>query len=123
MTLDRRVFLSACGRAGITSAFFPGVLYTLAAQAQEASGTDQSKPPKVTSEMVDQAAILAGVGPFTQEQKKMMIDGLVDQNGAYQGDSQVETAKFSRASIRVSSAASKHRKARCSGSEQERMES
>jgi Asp-tRNA(Asn)/Glu-tRNA(Gln) amidotransferase A subunit family amidase len=82
MTLDRRGFLTACSRAGITSALLPGVLYTLAAQAQEAVGTDQSKPPKITAEMIDQAAILAGVGPFTAEQKKMMIDGLVDVNGA-----------------------------------------
>lgn len=83
MTLDRRGFLSACSCAGITSALFPGVLYTLTVQAQEASGTDQSKPPKITPEMIDAAAILAGVGPFTEEQKKMMIDGLVDQNGSY----------------------------------------
>src|SRR3569833_4547687 len=83
MNLDRRGFLAACSSAGITSALFPGVLFTLAAQAQEAAGTDQSKPPKVTPEMIDQAAILAGVGPFTDEQKKMMIDGLVDQNGSY----------------------------------------
>jgi Asp-tRNA(Asn)/Glu-tRNA(Gln) amidotransferase A subunit family amidase len=32
--------------------------------------------------MIDQAAIIAGVGPFTDEQKKMMIDGLVDANGS-----------------------------------------
>ena len=83
MTLDRRGFLAACSSAGITSALFPGVLFTLAAQAQEATGTDQSKPPKITPEMIDQAAVLAGVGPFTDEQKKMMIDGLVDQNGSY----------------------------------------
>ena len=83
MTLDRRGFLSACSRAGITSALFPGVLYTLTVQAQEASGTDQSKPPKITPEMIDAASVLAGVGPFTDEQKKMMIDGLVDQNGSY----------------------------------------
>jgi Asp-tRNA(Asn)/Glu-tRNA(Gln) amidotransferase A subunit family amidase len=83
MNLDRRGFLAACSSAGVTSVLFPGVLFTLAAQAQEASGTDQSKPPKITSEMIDQAAILAGVGPFTEEQKKMMIDGLVDQNGSY----------------------------------------
>jgi Asp-tRNA(Asn)/Glu-tRNA(Gln) amidotransferase A subunit family amidase len=83
MTLDRRSFLAACSSAGITSALFPGVLYTLAAQGQEASGTDQSKPPKITPEMIDAAAVLAGVGPFTAEQKKMMIDGLVDQNGSY----------------------------------------
>src|ERR1700756_3774959 len=83
MTLDRRGFLAACSRAGITSALFPGVLYTLAAQAQESPNTDQSKPPKVTPEMIDQAAIMAGIGPFTDEQKKMMIDGLVDQNGSF----------------------------------------
>jgi len=83
MTLDRRGFLAACSSAGITSALFPGVLYTLAAQAQEASGTDQSKPPKITPEMIDEAAVLAGIGPFADEQKKMMIDGLVDQNGSY----------------------------------------
>ncbi len=83
MSFDRRAFLSACSRAGITSALFPGVLYTLAAQAQEPADTNQSKPPKITPEMIDQAAILAGIGPFTAEQKKMMIDGLVDQEGSY----------------------------------------
>lgn len=83
MPLDRRVFLTVCSSVGVTSTLFPGVLYTLAAQAQEATGTDQSKPPKITPEMIDAAAILAGVGPFTDEQKKMMIDGLVDQNGSY----------------------------------------
>jgi hypothetical protein len=82
MVLDRRGFLTACSRAGITSALFPGVLYTLAAQAQESPNTDQSKPPKFTPEMIDAAAILAGIGPFTAEQKQMMIDGLVDQNGS-----------------------------------------
>ncbi|HMG84448.1 MAG TPA: amidase [Terracidiphilus sp.] len=83
MPLDRRGFLAACSRAGITSALFPGVLYTLASQAQESPDTDQSKPPKITPDMVDQAAIMAGIGPFTDEQKKMMIDGLVDQNGSF----------------------------------------
>jgi Asp-tRNA(Asn)/Glu-tRNA(Gln) amidotransferase A subunit family amidase len=83
MTLDRRSFLSACSRAGVASALFPGVLYALAAQAQETdASTDQSKPPKITPEMIDQAAILAGIGPFTDEQKKMMIEGLVDRNGS-----------------------------------------
>ena len=83
MTLDRRGFLAACSRAGITSALFPGVLYTLAAQAQEAADTDQSKPPKITPELIDQAAVLAGIGPFAAEQKQIMIDGLVDMNGSY----------------------------------------
>jgi Asp-tRNA(Asn)/Glu-tRNA(Gln) amidotransferase A subunit family amidase len=84
--LDRRKFLSAGSAAGVASALFPGVLYTLAAQAQEAtaqqSGSDQSKPPKITPELIDAAAEMAGVGPFTAEQKKMMIDGLVDVNGS-----------------------------------------
>src|SRR5579862_1309355 len=83
MTIDRRGFLTACGSAGITSALFPGILYTLAAQAQEPEYTDQSKPPKITPEMIDQAAIMAGIGPFTAEQKQMMIDGLINQEGSY----------------------------------------
>jgi Asp-tRNA(Asn)/Glu-tRNA(Gln) amidotransferase A subunit family amidase len=82
MTLERRGFLAVCSLAGVASPLLPGILYTLAVQAQEAADTDQSKPPKITPEMIDQAAVLAGVGPFTAEQKKMMIDGLVDTNGS-----------------------------------------
>jgi len=84
MTLDRRSFLTACSHAGIASPLLPGILYTLAAQAQEPSdNTDQSKPPKITPEMIDQAAVLAGLGPFTAAQKQMMLDALVDNNGSY----------------------------------------
>jgi Asp-tRNA(Asn)/Glu-tRNA(Gln) amidotransferase A subunit family amidase len=83
MTLDRRGFLAACSRAGIASPLLPGILYTLAVQAQEpADNTDQSKPPKITAEIIDQACVLAGIGPFTAEQKKMMVDGLIDTNGS-----------------------------------------
>jgi Asp-tRNA(Asn)/Glu-tRNA(Gln) amidotransferase A subunit family amidase len=82
MTLNRRVFLNACAKAGIASPLFPGVLFTLAVQAQETAATDQSKPPVITPEMIDQAGVIAGIGPFTAEQKQMMIDGLVDQNGS-----------------------------------------
>jgi Asp-tRNA(Asn)/Glu-tRNA(Gln) amidotransferase A subunit family amidase len=80
MTLNRRGFLAACSQAGIASALLPGVLYTLAAQAQEA--TNPEKSFKVTSEMLDQAAALAGV-PLTADQKKMMLEGLADQRGSY----------------------------------------
>ena len=80
MSFDRRRFLSACSLAGVSSTLFPGILYTLSAQAQEAAGTDQSKPPKITPELIDQAAILAGIGPFTPEQKQMMLDGLTGQH-------------------------------------------
>src|SRR6476646_5294545 len=84
MTLDRRSFLTACSHVGIASPLLPGILYTLAAQAQEPStDTDQSKPPKITPEMIDQAAVLAGLGPFTGEQKQMMLDALVDNNASY----------------------------------------
>jgi Asp-tRNA(Asn)/Glu-tRNA(Gln) amidotransferase A subunit family amidase len=84
MTLDRRGFLTACSRAGITSALLPGVLYTLAAQAQDAAPAGEHRElAKVTPEMIDQAAILAGVGPFTPQQKKLMLDGLNDQRDGY----------------------------------------
>jgi len=86
MTLDRRAFLNACTHAGIASPLMPGILYTLAAQAQEAGSSTDAKPPvlaKITDEMLDRAAELAGVGPFTAEQKKMMLDGLNDQRDAY----------------------------------------
>ena len=39
-SFDRRAFLNACTRAGIASPLLPGILYTLAAQAQEASGAN-----------------------------------------------------------------------------------
>jgi Asp-tRNA(Asn)/Glu-tRNA(Gln) amidotransferase A subunit family amidase len=85
---DRRAFLNACTRAGVASPLLPGILYTLAAQAQETgSGANPAAKspelPKITPEMLDQAAVLAGVGPFTLEQKKMMLDGLNDQRGGY----------------------------------------
>jgi Asp-tRNA(Asn)/Glu-tRNA(Gln) amidotransferase A subunit family amidase len=107
MTLNRRAFLKACTRAGIASPLLPGILYTLAAQAQEASSApDSAAPgasgaaspagasngggevkapalPKVTVEMIDRAAELAGLGPFTDAQKKMMLEGLNDQRDAY----------------------------------------
>src|SRR5258708_25186981 len=83
MTLDRRGFLAACSRAGIASPLLPGILYALTSQAQEAAGADQSKPTTITPEMIDQAAVLAGVGPFTAEQKQMMHDALIDNNGSY----------------------------------------
>jgi Asp-tRNA(Asn)/Glu-tRNA(Gln) amidotransferase A subunit family amidase len=84
MTLDRRAFLNACSCAGIASPLLPGILLTLATQAQETSpDAKASALPKITPEMIDRAAELAGVGPFTAEQKKMMLDGLSDQRDGY----------------------------------------
>jgi Asp-tRNA(Asn)/Glu-tRNA(Gln) amidotransferase A subunit family amidase len=81
--LDRRNFLAACTRAGIASPLLPGILYTLAAQAQEAAPDNKPALAKITPEMIDQAAELAGVGPFTDDQKKMMLDGLNSQRSGY----------------------------------------
>ena len=95
MTFNRRAFLNACTKAGIASPLLPGILYTLAAQAQEAAPASgaatppaggEAKPPalpRITVAMIDRAAELAGVGPFTDAQKKMMLDGLNDQRDAY----------------------------------------
>jgi len=80
MGLDRRGFLTVCSRAGVASVLLPGVLYTLATQAQ-----GDGKPPsaaKLTAELLDAAAMLAGVS-LTAEQKKMMLDGLEEQRGSY----------------------------------------
>src|SRR5580692_1474048 len=82
--LDRRAFLNACSAAGITSPLLPWILFTLAAQGQESAPASSAHPlPKITPEMLDQAAELAGVGPFTADQKKMMLDGLSDQRDSY----------------------------------------
>ena len=79
MSLDRRKFLSACSHAGIASALLPGVLYTLAAQAQEPAA---GKPFVVTDAMLDEAAALADV-PISAEQKKLMLDNLAEQRSSY----------------------------------------
>jgi Asp-tRNA(Asn)/Glu-tRNA(Gln) amidotransferase A subunit family amidase len=79
-SLGRRDFLALCSRAGVASALLPGVLMTLTAQAQE-----KAKPAlaKITPELLDQAAALAGV-TLSDDQKKMMLEGLDDQRGGYE---------------------------------------
>jgi Asp-tRNA(Asn)/Glu-tRNA(Gln) amidotransferase A subunit family amidase len=87
---DRRAFLTVTGRFGLASTLFPGILYTLAAQttpeaqAQEAENADQKtpEPPKITNEMIDQAAALAGI-TIAPEYKAAMLDGLNQQRGGY----------------------------------------
>jgi Asp-tRNA(Asn)/Glu-tRNA(Gln) amidotransferase A subunit family amidase len=78
MALDRRAFLFTCSRFGLASTLFPGALYTLA--AQEKAGTNTKM--KITPEMIDAAAALAGV-TITAEQKQAMLDGLNQQREAY----------------------------------------
>jgi len=68
---------------GIASPLLPGILLTLAAQAQEAApvatsvASAEAKPPvlpKITRRCWT-GRRSCGVGPFTAEQKKMMLDG------------------------------------------------
>ncbi len=79
MPLDRRSFLSLTSSLGLASTLFPGALYTLAAQAEAQKPGD---PVKITPEMIDAAAALAGI-TVTTDQKKMMLDGLNQQRQAY----------------------------------------
>ena len=81
MTLDRRRFLAACSQTGIASALLPGVLYTLAAQAQDAAKPAESF--HVTDAMLEQAAALADV-PLTAEQRKTLLGRLESQRKSYE---------------------------------------
>jgi Asp-tRNA(Asn)/Glu-tRNA(Gln) amidotransferase A subunit family amidase len=85
--LDRRAFLSVTGRFGLASTLFPGALYTLATQtdaaAQEATPNEKPHPLKITSEMIDQAAALAGIA-IADEYKQAMLDGLNQQRDSYE---------------------------------------
>src|ERR1700722_9734954 len=63
MSLDRRRFLNACGSLGFASTLLPGVLFTIAAKAED---------PRVTPEMIDEAAIIADV-PIAPDQKDAML--------------------------------------------------
>ena len=84
MALDRRDFLTITGRFGLASTLFPGALYTLAAQAQN-DEQKQSDPelPKITPEMIDQAATLAGI-TIAPEYKQAMLGALNQQRAGYE---------------------------------------
>lgn len=83
MGFDRREFLAVTGRFGLASTLFPGALYALAAQAQEQPrGNGAATLPKITPEMIDQAAALADI-TIAPEYKQMMMDGLNQQRSDY----------------------------------------
>src|SRR5271154_746864 len=82
--LDRRGFLGVCSMVGLGQTLLPGALFTLATQAKAQSspivGGGEVKAstdsiPKITPEMIDAAAVIAGIS-VTDEQKKMMLEGL-----------------------------------------------
>ncbi|HEX5284243.1 MAG TPA: amidase [Bryocella sp.] len=86
--VNRRTLLSACAAAGLGQTLFPGALLALASSSQTAggSGSRTAQPgnedlrgwPAITPAMIDAAAAIAAVH-ITDEQKQMMLDGLVSQ--------------------------------------------
>jgi Asp-tRNA(Asn)/Glu-tRNA(Gln) amidotransferase A subunit family amidase len=82
--LDRRGFLGVCSMVGLGQTLLPGALFTLATQAKAQSSpivgggqvnASTDALPKITAEMIDGAAVIAGIS-VTDDQKKMMLEGL-----------------------------------------------
>src|SRR5690242_6310414 len=82
MPLNRRNFLAVCSTVGVAGTLLPGILYTLAARAEQQESEPSHKAPPITSEMLEAAAVLAGV-PLTADQRAMMLDGLNQQRDSY----------------------------------------
>src|SRR5688500_1828019 len=61
---ERRRFLAVCSTFGLSSTLFPGVLWSLA-----------DEQPRITTEMIDEAAAIAGVS-IADEHKQMMLGTL-----------------------------------------------
>jgi Asp-tRNA(Asn)/Glu-tRNA(Gln) amidotransferase A subunit family amidase len=82
LDVTRRRFLAVSTAAGLGGSMLPGVLLALATQSAEAQqrgpAEDTTGFPKITVEMIEQAAALSGL-KFTEEQRKVMIDGLISQ--------------------------------------------
>ncbi len=82
----RRRFLAVCSAVGLGQTLLPGALFTLSAQAQTApakapeseESSKSSESPKITPEMIDAAAAIAGI-TLSDDQKKMMLEGLTSQ--------------------------------------------
>jgi Asp-tRNA(Asn)/Glu-tRNA(Gln) amidotransferase A subunit family amidase len=66
MSLDRRRFLNAVGTLGFASTLLPGVLFSIAAEAED---------KRITAEMIDEAAVIAGVS-IEPDQKAAMLSAL-----------------------------------------------
>src|SRR5579863_4507533 len=68
------------GRAGIGPTLFPGVLW---AKVQAAAQDSKGGEVKITAEMIDSAAAIAGVA-IAPEYRQMMLDGLNEHARGYQ---------------------------------------
>ena len=80
-----------CSMVGLGQTLLPGALFTLATQAKAQSspivGGGEVKASteamaKITPEMIDSAAVIAGIS-VTDEQKKMMLEGLEQLRKSY----------------------------------------
>ncbi len=77
----RRRFLSVTSAFGVGSTLFPGALLAMASADADAQSAGQpgsaeaGSLPKITDEMIESAAAIAGVS-FTPEQRKMMLGSL-----------------------------------------------
>src|SRR5437016_9070215 len=98
--LDRRAFFAVCTAAGVGSTLFPGVLWAIANPAQEAAAgsaktppaktpapapKESPKPKKITRDMIDSAAAIAGI-TIADEYKDMMLRDLNDQVSSYRSE-------------------------------------
>ena len=86
--IARRRFLAVSAAAGLGGTLFPGALLALATQPLSVSPdvaadtqTDLRGWPPITPAMIDAAAVIAAI-KLTDEQKQMMIDGLVDHRNS-----------------------------------------
>jgi Asp-tRNA(Asn)/Glu-tRNA(Gln) amidotransferase A subunit family amidase len=88
--IARRRFLAVSTAAGLGGTLFPGALLALATQpSADSSGTSSAAAaqtdlrgwPSITPEMIDAAAAIAAIR-LTDEQKQMMLDGLVDHRNS-----------------------------------------
>lgn len=70
--MDRRNFLQRCTAAGVAQTLLPGAVLGMAAQ------TAAPAEPVITAEMLDAAAVIAGI-TLTAAQRAMMLDGVIDQ--------------------------------------------
>ncbi len=80
----RRRFLAVCSAAGLGHSLLPGALLALATSSLAQAPTapkptaDSAALPKITPEMIDAAAAIAGL-TLSSEQKQIMLEGLTSQ--------------------------------------------
>ncbi len=74
----RRRLLAVSAAAGLGQTLFPGALLALAASpanAQRREPADPNAPPRITADMINAAATIAGI-TIAEDQKALMLDGL-----------------------------------------------